>query len=81
MRNVELMATLRSTLHRPPAPPTPAPMLRVGAIALRTDPALGLTGRRARSQVLDDAGFEFRFPDLDRALADLLGETTRDGAS
>lgn len=81
VRNVELMAALRSTLHRPPAPPTPAPLLRVGAIALRTDPALGLTGRRARSQVLDDLGFVFRFPDLDMALEDLLGETRRDGAS
>ncbi|MXP21296.1 DUF1731 domain-containing protein [Gordonia sp. HNM0687] len=73
VRNAELMAALRRTLHRPPAPPTPAPLLRLGAIALRTDPALGLTGRRARSQVLDDVGFEFRFPHLDDALADLLG--------
>lgn len=72
VRNAELMAALRRTLHRPPAPPTPAPLLRLGAVALRTDPALGLTGRRARSQVLDDLGFEFRFPHLDDALDDLL---------
>ncbi|MCM3897004.1 DUF1731 domain-containing protein [Gordonia sputi] len=69
------MASLRHALHRPPAPPTPAPMLKVGALFLRTDPALGLTGRRARSEVLDEAGFEFRFPELDAALADLLGRT------
>ncbi|MEE4025004.1 DUF1731 domain-containing protein [Gordonia sp. PKS22-38] len=75
VRNNELMAALRRALHRPPAPPTPAPLLRVGALVLRTDPALGLTGRRARSEVLDDVGFEFRFPELDGALADLLARS------
>ncbi|WP_082933506.1 MULTISPECIES: DUF1731 domain-containing protein [unclassified Gordonia (in: high G+C Gram-positive bacteria)] len=75
VRNVDLMASLRHALHRPPAPPTPAPMLKVGAVFLRTDPALGLTGRRARSEVLAEAGFEFRFPELDAALADLLGRS------
>ncbi|MFT3662153.1 MAG: DUF1731 domain-containing protein [Gordonia sp. (in: high G+C Gram-positive bacteria)] len=72
VRNRELMASLRRTLHRPWSPPTPAPLLRMGAVLLRTDPALGLTGRRARSRVLAEAGFEFRHPDLDGALADLL---------
>lgn len=75
VRNVDLMASLRRALHRPPAPPTPAPLLKVGAIVLRTDPALGLTGRRARSEVLEEAGFEFRFPELDAALDDLLGRS------
>ncbi|MGC5246488.1 DUF1731 domain-containing protein [Gordonia sp. DT219] len=72
VRNRELMASLRRAVHRPAAPPTPAVLLKIGAVALRTDPALGLTGRRARSQVLDDGGFRFRFPTLDSALADLL---------
>ncbi|PQM44306.1 hypothetical protein C1Y40_05536 [Mycobacterium talmoniae] len=39
---------------------------------LRTDPALGLTGRHATSTVLRDAGFAFQFPTLEAALADLL---------
>ncbi|MFD6219820.1 DUF1731 domain-containing protein [Nocardia asteroides] len=72
VRNAELMATLRRLLHRPPSPPTPAAMLKVGAVALRTDAALGLTGRHATSEVLREAGFVFRFPTLDEALADLL---------
>ena len=72
VRNAELMATLRRQLHRPPAPPTPTPLLRLGAVLLRSDAALGLTGRRARSTVLADAGFRFAHPDLEGALKDLL---------
>ncbi|MGW5308935.1 DUF1731 domain-containing protein [Nocardia thailandica] len=72
VRNRDLMRTLRRRLHRPPAPPTPAAVLRLGAILLRTDAALGLTGRHATSTVLREAGFRFRYPSLDEALADLL---------
>ncbi|MGJ0118530.1 DUF1731 domain-containing protein [Williamsia sp. MIQD14] len=73
VRNAELMAALRRHLHRPAAPPTPTPLLRLGAVVLRSDPLLGLTGRRARSQVLADRDFRFAFGDLDSALADLIG--------
>jgi uncharacterized protein (TIGR01777 family) len=73
VRNAELMAALRKQLHRPAAPPTPSPLLKLGAILLRTDPALALTGRRAVSVRLAEAGFRFRHPHLDEALADLLG--------
>lgn len=72
VRNRDLMRTLRRRLHRPPAPPTPAIALRLGAIFLRTDAALGLTGRHATSAVLRESGFRFRYPSLDEALADLL---------
>ncbi|GAA3796373.1 epimerase [Cellulomonas soli] len=72
VRNDELMRTLRATLHRPPAPPTPTWLVRAGSVVLRTDPALGLTGRRAVPARLTDAGFDFRYPDLAGALADLL---------
>lgn len=72
VRNAELMSTLRAALHRPAAPPTPELLLRAGAVLLRTDPALALTGRRAVSRRLAEAGFDFRYPHLDEALADLL---------
>lgn len=72
VRNRDLMAALRSHLHRPPAPPTPTAILKVGAIFLRTDPALGLTGRHATSAILRQHGFVFRYPTLDEALTDLL---------
>ena len=72
VRNAELMSTLRSVLHRPAAPPTPELLVRVGAVLLRTHPALALTGRRAVSRRLAEAGFEFAHPHLDEALTDLL---------
>lgn len=72
VRNSELMQTLRQVLHRPAAPPTPAPLLHVGAFLLRTDPALGLTGRRAVSAKLAAAEFRFDHPYLRESLDDLL---------
>lgn len=72
VRNAELMATLRSVLRRPPAPPTPAPLVRVGAVLLRTDPALALTGRRCLPARLQQAGHAFSYPQLRPALENLL---------
>lgn len=77
VRNAELMAALRRTLHRPPAPPTPAALVRLGAVLLRTDPALALTGRRCVPARLLDAGFTFAHPELGPALTDLV-HTRRD---
>ncbi|MGV9675230.1 epimerase [Nocardia sp. NPDC003482] len=72
VRNRELMAALRRHLRRPPAPPTPVGVLRLGAVLLRSDPALGLTGRHT-SEILPSSGFRFRYPTLDEALTELLG--------
>ncbi|MGW3541829.1 DUF1731 domain-containing protein [Nocardia niigatensis] len=72
VRNKELMSALRRQLRRPWSPPTPAVALTVGAVFLRTDPALGLTGRHATSEVLRHSGFRFRYPTLDEALSNLL---------
>ncbi|WP_076259124.1 SRPBCC family protein [Intrasporangium flavum] len=72
VRNAELMAALRRHLRRPASPPTPELLVRVGSVPLRTDPALGLTGRHCTSEVLAASGFAFAHPGLDGALADLL---------
>jgi uncharacterized protein (TIGR01777 family) len=72
IRNAELMATLRRVLHRPWSPPTPAPLVRFGAVFLRSDPALALFGRRCVPAQLVNRGFEFDFPLLPPALRDLL---------
>lgn len=71
VRNVDLMAALRNSVGRRAAPPTPKALVHLGAMVLRTDPALALTGRRAVPARLLAAGFGFRHPDLDEALADL----------
>lgn len=73
VRNAELMAALREVVGRRWAPPTPALMVRAGAVLLRTDPALALTGRRAHPARLAEAGFEFAHPHLREALDDLVG--------
>ncbi|MEO6503834.1 MAG: TIGR01777 family oxidoreductase [Jatrophihabitantaceae bacterium] len=72
VRNAELMAALRRATHRPPAPPTPAFAVRLGALVLRSDPALALTGRRAIPRRLLAEGFAFSHPHLDEALRNLL---------
>jgi uncharacterized protein (TIGR01777 family) len=72
VRNVELMRALRHAVHRPPAAPTPAWLVKLGAIALRTDPALALTGRRAIPGRLIAAGYQFLHPTLTDALTELL---------
>lgn len=72
VRNADLMAALRRHLHRPQAPPTPAALLRIGAVLLRSDPALGLTGRHVTSTVLRENGFTYQFPTIDAALTERL---------
>jgi uncharacterized protein (TIGR01777 family) len=71
VQNRELMAAVRRHAHRPWSPPTPRLLVRLGARAMGSDPALALTGRRAVPHRLVEAGFAFRQPDLDGALADL----------
>lgn len=75
VRNTELMATLRQELHRPPSPPTPVPLVRLGALLLRTDPALALTGRRCVPARLQQAGFQFTYPHVRDAVAALVRRT------
>jgi hypothetical protein len=72
VRNAELMAQLRRVLHRPIGIPSPAPLVTLGAVLLRTDPALALTGRRCVPTRLRELGFEFAYPDLSGALEHLL---------
>jgi uncharacterized protein len=70
--NRDFMRELRRAVRRPWSPPVPAPLVRVGAILLRTDPELALYGRRLMPTRLIREGFTFRFPRLPEALADLL---------
>jgi uncharacterized protein (TIGR01777 family) len=80
VQNRDMMASLRSVFRRPWSPPTPTPLVHVGAWFMRTDPGLALTGRRCVPQRLLDAGFEFAHPNFREAVADLApsgGPATR----
>ena len=75
VQNRDLMAALRSQLHRPWAPATPSILVKIGAwLLFRTDPALALTGRRAIPKRLVEHGFVFEHGELAEALKDLLGD-------
>jgi uncharacterized protein (TIGR01777 family) len=80
--NAQFMRTLRRALHRPWAPPTPAWAVRAGAVLIRTEPVLALTGRRAVPRRFLSLGFPFQYPELDPALREILGpgSKTREGA-
>lgn len=72
VRNKEMMELLRAQVAPGPLKrfglPTPKPILSLGAVVLRTDPALGSTGRHVTSRVLADAGFNFEHPEFAEAL-------------
>ncbi len=71
VRNLELTRTLGRVLHRPTLLPAPEFMMR---LVLGEFADALLTGQRVLPKKLLDAGFKFHFPDIDRALEDLLGK-------
>ena len=71
IQNRDMMATLRHALGRPWSPPTPKPLVHLGALLMASDPALALTSRRGVPRRLLAAGFEFAHPTFRSALADL----------
>ena len=52
----------------------PAPIVKLGAWLMRSDPELALLGRRCVPARLARAGYRFQFPELPPALADLVGK-------
>ena len=69
----EFLAELRRAMNMPFGLPAFEWMVRFAAPRLlHTDPELALYGRYLVSKRLRDEGFEFRFPELRAALADLL---------
>ena len=73
VRNRELARALGQALHRPSFMPTPEFMLR---LVLGEFADTLLTGQQVLPRRLLDAGFNFNFPTIDEALADLLGNGT-----
>lgn len=74
----DFMRSLRRATGMPIGLPAFEWMVRIGApLLMRTDPELALYGRYVVSDRLRQERFEFRFPELDAALADLLVEAKR----
>jgi len=79
--NADFMRSLRRAHGRPWCPPTPAPLVRLGCFILRTEPVLALTGRRVLPKRFMEMGFDFRFPNLSDALANIIGDAGDQGSS
>ena len=75
VRNRELTRALGRVLHRPTFLPAPEFMLR---LVLGEFADTLLTGQQVLPKRLLDAGFNFNFPTIDAALADLLGHGTKE---
>ncbi len=73
--NSEFMKQLRKAIRMPIGLPSPAFLTRIGAHYLfRTDPELALYGRYVKSDRLESAGFQFKYPELKGALHNLIRE-------
>ena len=75
--NSEFVRELRRALHRPWSPPVPSPLARAGAWFIGTDGQLALTSTRCVPRRFVKHGFDFRFPDLRDAFADLYNDGDR----
>ncbi|TVQ77895.1 MAG: TIGR01777 family protein [Phycisphaeraceae bacterium] len=70
--NAEFMRELRRAVGMPVGLPAPAFGVRLAApLLLRTDPELALYGRYCVPRRLQEHGFEFRYPTIREAMADL----------
>ena len=70
--NREFMAALRYAWDVPNGFPIPAPLIKLGAVIMRTESELVLKSRRVVPGRLLEAGFKFEFPDWPEAAEDLV---------
>ncbi len=75
--NRTLMSELRRTVRMPVGVPAPRWLLESAAWVLRTESELVLKSRWVLPERLAAAGFEFRWPDLGRALDDVVRSPAR----
>jgi uncharacterized protein (TIGR01777 family) len=69
--NAELMRALRRALHRPWSPPVPEFAARIGSWLMGTEASLALVSQRCVPKRFLEKNFEFEFPDLREALANI----------
>ena len=68
VRNARFMAAMRARHGRTFGLPAPGAVTWLGAMAVGSDPALALTGRRALPRRLEREGFTFLYPQIEEAL-------------
>lgn len=71
--NAQFMRELRAVLHRPWSPPVPALAVRLGGWIAGINADLALVGQRCAPRRLMEQGFAYEFPELTRALRELVG--------
>lgn len=69
--NAELMRGLRRALHRPWSPPVPEFAARIGSWLMGTEASLALVSQRCVPKRFLEKNFEFEFPNLREALANI----------
>jgi uncharacterized protein (TIGR01777 family) len=72
--NREFMSKLRHALDRPWSPPVPAPIARAGAWLMGSDGELALLSCRCVPRRFLEHRFQFQFPTLREAFADLFAK-------
>lgn len=74
-RNKDVMAALRQALGRPPIPPAPEFMVKLGSSLMGVEPDMILDSHRVRPVIAEGRGFDFCCRDITDAIDD-LAETT-----
>jgi uncharacterized protein len=69
--NTELMRELRRALHRPWSPPVPEFAARIGSWLMSTEADLALVSQRCIPKRFLENGFNFEFPELRSAFANI----------
>jgi len=69
--NAELMRELRRALHRPWSPPVPEFAVRIGSWLMGTEASLALVSQRCVPKRFLEKNFQFEFPTLREALANI----------
>jgi uncharacterized protein len=72
--NSQFMRELRRALHRPWSPPVPAPLARAGAWLMGSEGDLALLSSRCVPRRFLEHGFQFQFPNLPDAFANLYSK-------
>lgn len=72
VKNKVFLNTISQKMNAWLALPNPAFLVRFGAIFIGTEADLVLQGRRVISRILEERKFEFKYPTIDQAIANII---------